>query len=181
MQMTFEEFATARLPSILRYATALAGSPELAEDIVQDVLLRAQSRWRRVAAADRPDLYLKRMVLNEYLSWRRRRSSRDVPLATDLLDGLAGAVPDHAHAEVERDAVRRMLARLPRRQRAVLVLRYLEGMPDREIAVVLGCTTGTVRSHAWHGMNTLRTAVGAVPGAADRERTDEEQGLRGRR
>jgi RNA polymerase sigma-70 factor (sigma-E family) len=160
MELTFEEFAVARLPSILRYATALTGSPQLAEDIVQDVLLRAHGRWRRIGQVDRPDLYVKRMVLNEYLGWRRRRSSRDIAMPADLVDGLAVPVPDHAHAQGERDALRRVLARLPRRQRAVLVLRYFEGMPDEDIAAALGCSTGTVRSHVSHAMASLRGALG---------------------
>jgi RNA polymerase sigma-70 factor (sigma-E family) len=159
VETTFEEFAAARLPAILRYATALAGRPELAEDIVQDVLLRAQRRWRRIGATDRPDLYVKRMVLNEYLGWRRRRSSTDLVMSSDMLDGL-GLVPDHAQRSGDRDAVRRGLALLPRKQRAVLLLRYYEGLPDAEIAALLGCGAGTVRSHASRAIATLRAALG---------------------
>jgi len=158
VETAFEEFAAKWLPAILRYATALAGRPELAEDIVQDVLLRAQRRWGRIGATDRPDLYVKRMVLNEYLGWRRRRSSTDLVVSTEVLDGL-GLVSDHAQLFGDRDAVRRGLALLPRRQRAVLVLRYFEGMPDAEIAALLGCGTGTVRSHASRAIGTLRAAL----------------------
>jgi len=155
----YEEFVAARLPAVLRYATALTGSPQLAEDVVQEVLLRARSRWRRIAAADRPEAYVRRMVLNEYLSWRRRRSSRDVAMPADALDGLLPAVADPAAAYGEADRLRRALAVLPRRQRAVLVLRFYEGLTDAEIAADLGCTSGTVRSHASRALATLRAAL----------------------
>jgi DNA-directed RNA polymerase specialized sigma24 family protein len=62
--VTFEEFVAARLPAVLRYATALTGSPALAEDVVQDALVRAQAHWRKVAAAQRPEAYVRRIVLN---------------------------------------------------------------------------------------------------------------------
>jgi RNA polymerase sigma-70 factor (sigma-E family) len=157
--VTYEEFVAARLPAVLRYATALTGSPALAEDVVQDALVRAQAHWRKVAAAQRPEAYVRRIVLNEYLSWRRRRSSKDVATAPQQLEGLAPVVPDHAEAHGEADRMRLVLARLPRRQRAVLVLRFYEGLTDAEIAADLGCSTGTVRSHASRALATLRVAL----------------------
>lgn len=157
--MTYEEFVAARLPAVLRYATALTGSPPLAEDLVQEVLVRVQAKWRRVSTAERPEAYVRRMVLNEYLGWRRRRSSRDVSTAPEHFEGLSGTVADHAEAHGERDRMRRALETLPRRQRAVLVLRFYEGLTDAEIAADLGCSTGTVRSHASRALATLRTAL----------------------
>ena len=159
MTLTYEQFVAARLPSLLRYATALAGRPQLAEDVVQEVLLRAQTRWRRIGGLDQPEAYVRRMVLNEYLGWRRRRSSRDVAMPVDRLDGLSPAVADHATAHGERDQLRHALAALPRRQRAVLVLRFYLGLSDAEIATELGCAVGTVRSHASRALATLRTAL----------------------
>jgi RNA polymerase sigma-70 factor (sigma-E family) len=157
--VTFEEFVAARLPGLLRYATALTGSPPLAEDVVQDVLVRAQSRWRRIGGLDHPEAYVRRMVLNEYLSWRRRRSSRDVATPSELLDGVTPAVADPATAHGEADVLRRALATLPRRQRAVLVLRFYEGLTDAGIAADLGCVEGTVRSHASRALASLRSAL----------------------
>jgi RNA polymerase sigma-70 factor (sigma-E family) len=159
--VTYEEFVTARLPAVLRYATALTGSPALAEDVVQEALVRAQLKWKRVAAADRPEAYLRRMVLNEYLGWRRRRSSRDVSTGPDRMEALTPLVADHATAHGDADQLRRALATLPRRQRAVLVLRFYEGLSDAEIAADLGCSTGTVRSHASRALATLRGALTA--------------------
>lgn len=163
--LTYEEFVAARLPAVLRYATALTGSPPLAQDLVQDVLVRAQAKWKRVAAAERPEAYVRRMVLNEYLGWRRRRSSRDVATAPEHFEGLAGAVADPAEAHGERDRMRRALATLPKRQRAVLVLRFYEGLTDAEIAADLGCSPGTVRSHASRALATLRAALDAKEGS----------------
>jgi RNA polymerase sigma-70 factor (sigma-E family) len=156
---SYEEFVAARLPAVLRYATALTGSPQLAEDVVQEVLVRAQARWRRIADMERPEAYLRRMVLNEYLGWRRRRVSRDVAMPDTEMERLAPPLADPAAGHGDREQLRRALAGLPRRQRAVLVLRYFEGLSDLEIAADLGCATGTVRSHASRALATLRAAL----------------------
>jgi DNA-directed RNA polymerase specialized sigma24 family protein len=79
--MTFEEFVTARLPAVLRFAGVLTGDRGLAEDVVQDVLIRASNRWQAIAQLDRPEAYVRKMVVNEFLSWRRR-SWRLVPAGT---------------------------------------------------------------------------------------------------
>jgi DNA-directed RNA polymerase specialized sigma24 family protein len=72
----FEEFVSARLEVLLRYATALSCDPHLAQDVVQEALLRAQVRWSRIGPMDNPGAYVKRMVTNEYLSWRRHKARR---------------------------------------------------------------------------------------------------------
>ncbi|GAA0260192.1 SigE family RNA polymerase sigma factor [Saccharothrix mutabilis subsp. mutabilis] len=152
----FDEFVADRLDRLLRYATAMTCDKHLANDIVQDVLLRARDRWARIAAMDAPYLYVKRMVTNEYLSWRRRRAARDVSASHAALEEVAPPVADHAARHAERDAMRRRIAVLPRRQRAALVLRYYEDSTDAEIAAVLGCTESTVRSHISRALKTLR-------------------------
>jgi RNA polymerase sigma-70 factor (sigma-E family) len=155
--VTFDEWARARLPALVRFAVVLTGDRGLAEDVVQEVLIRAYERWRRITALDQPEAYVRRMIVNEYLSWRRRWG-RVTPTA-DV--AAAETVSDHAGAHAERDAIRWELARLPRRQRAVLVLRYYEQLTDSEIAEVLGCPTGTVRSHASRALSALRVEVRA--------------------
>ena len=70
--MTFDEFAGARLQAVLRFATALSGDPDLAKDLVQEVLIRASGRWQKIGQLERPEAYVRKMVVNEYLSWRRR-------------------------------------------------------------------------------------------------------------
>lgn len=151
--MTFEEFCLARLPGLLRYAVMLTGERDQAADLVQDVLIKVHQRWRPIASTERPDLYVKRMVTNEFLSWHRRRRVATVALETDV--ALAGVPAE------DSDDLWRRLATLPRQQRAVLVLRYYEGLSDLEIADVLDCSSGTVRGYASRALKTLRIELTA--------------------
>jgi RNA polymerase sigma-70 factor (sigma-E family) len=156
--VTFEEFAVARMPALLRYALMLTGDEHLAQDLVQETLIRVQLHWRRVARADRPELYVKRMAVNLYLGWRRGSWSRRNVLVEAPAAGREGS-PDPAEQAADRDEMWLLLGRLPRRQRAVLVLRYYEELTDHEIAGVLGCRVGTVRGHASRALATLRTEL----------------------
>lgn len=157
--VTFAEFAATRLAGLSRYAVVLTGDRDLAQDIVQDVLARAQLRWSRIVRADSPDAYVRQMVLNEYLSWRRRWAVRNIQTAgeqvVDLIDRRGGS-GDHADAVVDTDELWSRLAALPRKQRAVLVLRYYEQLDDDEIAQLLDCARVTVRSNASKALKTLR-------------------------
>jgi RNA polymerase sigma-70 factor (sigma-E family) len=154
----YDQFVAERLDRLLRYATAMTCDRYLAQDIVQDVLLRVQPRWARIAAMDAPHLYVNRMVTNEYLSWRRRRAARDISSSQERLEALTPPVHDPAVQHAERDAMRARIAVLPRKQRAALVLRYYEDCSFAEIATVLNCTETTVRSHISRALKTLRTA-----------------------
>lgn len=152
-----DDVVRTHLPGLLRYATVLTGDGHVAADIVQEVLLRAHQRWTRIALMGRPDLYLRRMVTNEHLSWRRRWHVRTIhPAADDVLAAHADPLGDHAQHVVEDDAMWELLEGLPPRQRTVLVLRYYEGLSDAEIATVLGTSGATVRSHASRALATLR-------------------------
>jgi len=105
--------------------------------------VRAFTRWRRISRLDYPDAYLRRMVTNEWTSWRRRWSVRTITVLPDeQLHNLAGDAPDAMTAVSDRDALRRALDTLPHRQRAALVLRYYEGLSYEECAQVLGCAEG---------------------------------------
>jgi len=157
--VTFDEYAAARLPALLRYAAVLAGDRDLAQDIVQEVLARAHSRWHKIVQLEAPDQYVRRMVINEFISWRRRWG-RVVPVAEIV--PAQGTVPDAAAVHAERDALLAELAMLPRRQQAVLVLRYYEGLTDAEIAELLGCRPGTVRGYASRALAALRVTVDPV-------------------
>lgn len=134
--MQFEEFAAARLPAVLRFAGVLTGDRALAEDVVQEVLLRASQRWDHLQTLDRPEAYVRKMVVNEYLSWRRR-NWRLLPAgsAHEVDDRIA---PDYAGQHAERDALLAEIDKLPRRQRAVFVLR--SGSPRRSRASASRCT-----------------------------------------
>ncbi|GIF11091.1 SigE family RNA polymerase sigma factor [Actinoplanes teichomyceticus] len=159
--MDFEEFASARSPALLRYATLLSGDREEARDIVQEVLARAMLRWRRITANGEPYGYVRRMVTNEFLSLlRRRRRISFVPLTQRDLDG------PHAPAAPVVDAdgeLWQLLGTLPRQQRAVIVLRYYEGLTDAEIAEVLDCRPSTVRGYASRALTTLRIELTDPP------------------
>jgi RNA polymerase sigma-70 factor (sigma-E family) len=158
--MAFDEFAAACLPGLLRFAVVLTGDRGLAEDVVQEVLLRVHGRWAKIGALDSPEHYVRRMVVNEYLTWRRRWG-RVVPHPDPPVD--FDPLSDHAAVHAERDALRIELDKLPRRQRAVLVLRYYAGMSDIEIAEVLGCGAGTVRGYASRALAALRVELGPAP------------------
>ncbi|PZF91211.1 SigE family RNA polymerase sigma factor [Micromonospora deserti] len=154
--MTYEEFADSRLAALLRYAVMLTGDPHQAQDLVQETMVRVQLNWRRVARAESPERYVRRMLTNQYVDWRRGSWVRRVLLRGESDDGVPAPV-DHAQHAVDRDQVWSWLAQLPRRQRATLVLRYYEDLPDAEIADILGCAVGTVRSSISRALATLRT------------------------
>ncbi len=158
--MTFEEFARARLPAVLAFATVLTGQRATAEDLAQEVLIRVHARWDRIGQLDRPEMYVRKMILNEFLSWRRR-SWRLVPAGDNQL--TTGSAPDHATGYAEHAAMLAEIARLPRRQRAVLVLRYYEDRSDAEIAELLGCAPGSVRAYASRALAALRIELRSAP------------------
>jgi RNA polymerase sigma-70 factor (sigma-E family) len=155
---SFGDFVTAALPSLLRFGHVLTGSPAEAEDLVQEALARSMRRWRRDQPAD-PLAYVRKVMVNTHVTRWRRWGSRvrlgDVP---EIAADDAGLERSH-----DRDAVHRALAALPPRQRAVLVLRYLEDMPDDAIAALLGCQAATVRSQAFRGLAALRPLLAAEP------------------
>lgn len=155
--MTFEEFADARLPAVLRFADVLTGDHALAQDVVQEVLIRAHARWRKIGRLDHPESYIRKMILNEFIS-SKRRTWRLVPSGTDM---AAEPVSDHAARHSERDALLAEIGKLPSQQRAVLVLRYYEGLSDTEIAEVLGCAPVTVRGYASRALAALRLELQA--------------------
>ena len=152
----FEQFVRARHTSLLRFAHALTGDPHLAADLVQDALERTGLAWPRVVRKDAPDAYVRRAIVNGYTShFRKRRRER-----------LVDALPERPVTAVDppgtTDGIWRVLATLPPRQRAVLVLRYYEDLSEAEIASILGCSPGTVKSAASRAMATLRPVLAGV-------------------
>lgn len=154
--VSFDELVVSNERRLLRLALMLSGGVHSAEDLVQTVLARAHRRWDRISSLDHPEAYLRTMVVNEFLSWRRRLKNREVPMA-ELVEPPAGE--DITGRQAQRDAAWRLLANLPRQQRAVLVLRFYEDLPDDEIAAVLGCSASTVRSNAARGLANLRASL----------------------
>lgn len=135
----------------------LTGVPADAEDLLQAVLLRCVRHGERIVAMEAPAAYLRRAMLNEYTS-RGRAIRRRIRTVSDS-HASQEPVTESAVGEVDhRDEAWRWLAMLPSKQRAVLVLRFYEDLPYAEIAVVLGCSEGTVRSNASRGLAALRPA-----------------------
>jgi RNA polymerase sigma-70 factor (sigma-E family) len=159
MGVDFDEFLREQLPGLVRFAGVLTADTHLAQDLTQDALVRAHVRWGRIGGMDRPDLYLRRMITNGYLSWRRLASVRTTRSVADVGPLGRDTEPDPAVRLADRDQIGMLLATLSRRQRAVLVLRFYEGRSDDEIAAILGCTAGTVRSHVSRALAGLRDRV----------------------
>jgi RNA polymerase sigma-70 factor (sigma-E family) len=150
----FAQFVRASSPRLVRTAYAVAGDYQLAEDALQAAYASAYSRWRRVREAANPEAYVQRMVLNQLLTWRRRLSfRREVPSAR-LPE--RGHVPSHEDVVADVDEVWRALATLPPRQRAVVVLRYVEDLSVADTAAALGVREGTVKSQTAAALTRLR-------------------------
>ncbi len=151
--MEFEEYASARGQELVRLGFTLSGDYQRAEDLAQIALMQAFRSWRRVRRADDPHTYVRRILVNSYLSMTRRRSFTESP-AADLDPDRT--VPDPAADIVNSDDLWRALATLPARERVVLVLRYYQDLDDRTIADLLGIKPSSVRSTASRALATLR-------------------------
>ncbi|CAA9250587.1 MAG: hypothetical protein AVDCRST_MAG41-1878 [uncultured Corynebacteriales bacterium] len=147
----FRAYVAHRSPALLRTGYLLTGDAAAAEDLVQSALAKTWRHWRRVAAMGNPDAYVRRVMLNERRSWWRRTGARE------QLVGVPPERPgpDEAVAHADRDRVWRAMSRMPPRMRAVLVLRYWDDLSEAEIADVLGCSTGTVKSQASRRLRRL--------------------------
>ncbi|MER5420730.1 SigE family RNA polymerase sigma factor [Streptosporangium roseum] len=144
----FREFVSARSPALMRLAYLLTGGDQhAAEDLLQTALARTVARWRSVEA---PEAYVRQAMYRQQVSWWRRRRE------TVVAEPPGRALADGTHGTDLRIDMRRALARLTARQRAVLVLRYYEDLPEAEVAGILGCSVGTVRSTAHRSLARLR-------------------------
>jgi len=148
----FEEFVRDRSEYLFQLALLLAGRNQAdAQDLLQVALERAWRRRRAIARDDNPEAYVRRALVNASIDrwrWLRRRDECSLEAA-----GPGPAGGDPASLVARRDE---LLRALPPRQRAVLVLRYWEDMPEAEVTRVLGCNVGTVKSQASRGLARLR-------------------------
>jgi len=153
--VTFEEFVAAHGGALGRLCLQLTGAHDAALDLAQDVLERTYAKWSRVARADHPYAYVRRIAVNAHLNAARRRLAT---VATDpaLLD-LPADEPPHAGGRPDEELWQALVA-LPPRQRAALVLRYYEDCPEADIAAALGCRPATVHSLVARGLATLRAS-----------------------
>ena len=150
----YDEFVRSRADALLRLAYLLTGDHHRAEDALQDVLERMYVRWRHIRGS--PDAYARRALANRAIGqarWRRRHGEAPLTAATEpRLDDPA--------AEISiRHAVLAVLGELSQRQRAAVVLRYLEELPITEVAEILTCSEATVKSHCVRGLAKLRQAL----------------------
>jgi RNA polymerase sigma-70 factor (sigma-E family) len=152
----FREYVKQSSPALLRSAWLLTGDRATAEDLVQAALAKVWPRWTSIQS-DNPDAYVRRVMITTFATWWRRRWRGEVP---------TGAVPDRPPASGpweaidSREVLRRSLAALPRRQRAVVVLRFYEDLSEAGTAEVLGCSVGTVKSQCARALAKLRQHPG---------------------
>jgi RNA polymerase sigma-70 factor (sigma-E family) len=149
----FDDYVRRQRTALLRFAMVLTGQPWLADDLVTDALGRAYEQWERIGGLDDPHAYLRRMIVNAFVS-RKRRSARQS--AWDDAAAASLVVQDRTGEHAERDAMLQRLDRLPRKQRAAVVLRFYAGLSDTDIAAQLGCRPSTVRSQISRALTTLR-------------------------
>ena len=146
----FEEFVAAASPRLLRTAYLLTRDAGHAEDLLQTALAKAWRAWRRVNGD--PEPYVRRIMVNTHATWWRRRWRGEEP-SGDLPESISAS---EQHAVDERDWLWQALGRLPNRQRAVVVLRFYEDLTEAQVAELLGCSVGTVKSQASKALAKLR-------------------------
>jgi RNA polymerase sigma-70 factor (sigma-E family) len=147
------DFIRSRHAAFLRHAVLLVGDHGAAEDLVQEVLARLwlSSRRRRI---DNPEAYVMRSLVHASISrWRRRRPGDTVVEQPEM------PAQDSRGQVEERDRVWRAVVALPARQRAVVVLRFYEDLPEEQIASLMGISRGTVRSQTAKARARLRAAM----------------------
>lgn len=145
---SFEGFVAARSGALLRTAYLLTQNNHLAEDLLQTTLAKAWSSWGRIQTS--PEAYVRRILVNTYSTWWRRRWNAESPV---------GELPDVEHHDRDGSSeqeLRSALARLPKRQRAVIVLRFFEDLTEVETARLMDCTVGTVKSQTSKALAKLR-------------------------
>ncbi|WP_049577620.1 RNA polymerase sigma factor [Streptomyces sp. SBT349] len=160
----FREFAADRARSLRRTAYLLCGDWHLADDLAQTTLIKMYRSWSRLERRGELDAYVRRVLLRTWLDERRRpwrraeNSCSEVPDAPD-----ASAGPEEVADRMEVSGlVHRALLALPPRQRATVVLRYVEDLSVADTAAALRCSTGNVKSQAARGLDAMRAAIGTA-------------------
>ncbi|MCY1140543.1 SigE family RNA polymerase sigma factor [Actinoplanes sp. Pm04-4] len=149
------EYVSGRTPALRRMAFLLGGDEHQADDLVQETITKLYAKWPRVSKVENVDAYVHTMLVRAFLDEKRRGwwkvSLRDAPP-----ERPAPAEPPSE----EKAILRAALNRIPARQQAVLVLRFLCDRSVAEVAQLLGCSEGTVKSQTSHGLNALRRILG---------------------
>jgi RNA polymerase sigma-70 factor (sigma-E family) len=158
---SFVEYVRTRHAELLRFAHVLCGDPHLAADLVQDALERVGISWHRIQRQDDPEGYLRRTIVHRYVSrWRALRRER-----------LVAELPERQHVDVEPadGELWTLLTTLPPRQRAVVVLRFYQDLSAAQIAEVMGCTVGTVKSNGSRALAKLRAGLSSRTNISTRD------------
>jgi RNA polymerase sigma-70 factor (sigma-E family) len=153
----FTEFMSARSASLFRTAYLIVGDHQLAQDLLQESLIKTYVAWPRLRDVSKAEGYTRKTIVTTAISWRRRRSFHERP--TDLLPDTA--VPDAGEEVTTHASLVAQLRTLPPRQRAAIVLRYYEDLSEAQTADVMGCSVGAVKSHVFTGLGRLRDHLGA--------------------
>jgi RNA polymerase sigma-70 factor (sigma-E family) len=158
----FEQFVAGSVESLLRTAHLITWDAGEAEDLVQESLIRVARKWPRVRRMEQPLAYARRVLINLAVdgSGRRTRRHRELDAAVDSVDLPA---EDMLAGYDTRDELLAALAQLTARQRAVLVLRYFNDLTEAQVADVLGCSPGTVKSNTSRGLARLREVLSPIP------------------
>lgn len=149
----FSAFVVARSPALMRSAWLLTGNDVTAQDLLQAALTKTWIRWPAIRKRENAEAYVRTVMLSLFLSWRRRRWNSELPF---------GTVPDHVEMRDDiaaanvRTAVVTALGSLPRRQRAVIALRFYEDMTEADTAAALNVAVGTVKSQTAKALASLR-------------------------
>ncbi|MET9243970.1 SigE family RNA polymerase sigma factor [Nonomuraea sp. NPDC003709] len=173
MDAEFVSFVRHRGDHHLKTAVLLTGDWHTAEDLVQSCLGKLYRVWHRLDTSSDPDAYLRRILVNTYRSWWRARWRREIPRAE--LPELPGP-GDVGDTRAVAEDVRQALARLPARQRTALVLRFFADLPEAEVADLMGCAPGTVKTHTHRGLQAMRRLIS--PDTLVNRTEDEGSGIR---
>lgn len=156
----FETWVSSRVPALLRYALLVTGNSEDAQDVVQDALAAAWTKWPRVRESRDVDAYVRRMIANANISrWRRSRRREILMPDPPSREFTHAAIELAGPASPADDPMWTACLSLPRRQRAALVLRFYEDLSFAEIAEILDCREATARSHVHRGLAALRALI----------------------
>jgi RNA polymerase sigma-70 factor (sigma-E family) len=150
----FREYVATRGNALFRSALLLTGHRQDAEDLLQTALTKLAQRWQAVHRSGAPDAYLRTTMYHQWISWWRRHRSGQAYAIDAALE--APATGDLATEGALRIALAKVLSQLTAKQRAVIVLRYYEDLPESEVARILGCSVGTVRSQTGRTLARLR-------------------------
>ncbi|MEO3854266.1 SigE family RNA polymerase sigma factor [Acrocarpospora sp. B8E8] len=156
MDADFVDFVRRRGDHHLRTAVLLTGEWHAAEDLVQSSLAKLYQVWHRLDTGNEPDAYLRRILVNTHRSWWRARWRREIPRAE--LPNLPSS-GDLSESRAVAEDVRNALAKLPARQRTALVLRFFVDLPELEVADLMGCSVGSVKSHTHRGLQAMRRLI----------------------